>query len=210
MKDHPGFERPSENDWIEDTGPWLPDDDLEDGDVDVSDDALLSKMIRCKGTDEARELFDLLHPSTWDSRDTSVAILIGKVNALADSGQITADERCYMIHQIIDPLCLDRAEQTGARYVEVRTALDAREREAQARGDLYDYQLEPEFVQLNAEWHLRVEGAEADWWDELGEQGIAREVRHDRRAFRRRLDRGEQSLFGSVETQFDWADHPGS
>lgn len=205
------FEERPDAEWAEEIE-WPPSDadDEDSDDVDSSDEAILAEMLALKGTDAARELFDLLRVPACGSPEPSVEQFIDKVNALYAASALTADERYYMIHETIEPKCLDRGELRSARYVAVREAVDAIEAAAWAREDFGEYQLDSEFRRLNNEWHVLVEAQEADWWADLGEPELADQLRNDRKAFLRHMLAGEKSLFGSAPEHFDWADHPGS
>lgn len=180
-------------------------EDGDDEDIDVSDEAMLEGIVEHRGTAMAREYVDLLALNTVDDPDSTAArYLIAQIRSLTDNHGFSADERLYVLTEVIRDLELSIGER-HPRYEELRTAMceamdleDARDYDDPARNTDWE-----EYKRCEAAWIRVIDEQVADWLEEVGETELAPLFRGDKTERAARALRGEIALCGDrPETRF--------
>ena len=102
----------------------LDEDEAETADLDVSDEAILQGIIEHRGTAVAREYVSLLalpgleDPDSWETRH-----LLARLREMSERHGLTADERLYILEEILDGLDLEVGKR-DPMYFELEAAMD--------------------------------------------------------------------------------------
>ena len=194
--------RPSDGfSWLESAFDELLDEDEEDAaGVDVSDEAILQGIVEHRGTSVAREYVSLLalpgleDPDSWETRH-----LLARLREFSQRHGLTADERLYILEEILDGLDLEVGKR-DPMYFELEAAMEECQRRHDSRGyeDPVREREWEEFKRLESMWCRIIDVQVASWLEELGESELAPMYRVDHQVREAHVRRGETLLCGGT------------
>lgn len=176
-----------------DASTWQSED--EEDELEWSDEAILAELVQKKRTDAAGELVELLARDVCDVAEWLP--LLWKIRALPGSGELSDDERLFLVSELLEPLEYRMAEDDPRAQEllgKIRAYRDSYYREHGV--SLEDDNAPEEYQQWDEEWGDLCEQAFYRWLEALGEDEMATLRRDHRLEYERRVDLGRRSLVG--------------
>ncbi|MCC6930763.1 MAG: hypothetical protein IT359_17365 [Gemmatimonadaceae bacterium] len=165
---------------------------------------VLNLLAEYRGTPEAQHLLHIIAEPFWSNGSwRELDPLLRMIQAMADAGLFSAEERFFLVGHLSDAVVPSRARE-DPRFPEVeREMQQVREEHDLAEGEDWYLPEAPEaYRRLNDEWCRITDQEMAKWFRELGEYEIAWLLVGNQEEFEARWDVGRRELFGIDD------DHP--